>query len=52
MKQINIEFYVEKAKEFESYKQMPKFTKPYMAVINPSPTKKIKEPRHIPPKTM
>jgi hypothetical protein len=31
---------------------MPKFTKPLMAVIHPSPTKKLKEPRHIPPKTL
>ena len=31
---------------------MPKFTKPLMAVIHPSPTKKVKEPRHVPPKTL
>ncbi len=31
---------VEKAKEFESYRQLPKYNKPVLACINPSPTKK------------
>jgi len=31
---------------------MPKFSHPKLAVIHPSPTKKVMEPKHIPPKTL
>ena len=31
------EVYVEKAKEFESFKQIPKYSHPALAVIHPSP---------------
>ena len=41
-----------KAREFESFKQMPKFSHPLGAVIHPSPTKQMKEPRHRPPRTL
>jgi hypothetical protein len=36
---------VEKAKEFESYKRLPKFSHKPLAVINPSPRKKVSPPR-------
>ena len=50
--QKSLEFYVEKAREFESFKQIPRYSKPALAVIHPSPEKQKKEPRHRPPKTM
>lgn len=51
-KQATLDIYVAKAREFESFKQMPRFSHPYGAVIHPSPTKFEKEPRHRPPKTL
>ena len=47
-----LEFFVEKAREFESFKQIPRYSKPSMAVIHPSPEKVRKEPSHKPPKTL
>lgn len=52
VKQQPLEFYVEKACEFESFKNIPRFSKPAMAVIHPSPVKSRKEPRHKPPNTL
>jgi hypothetical protein len=40
---------VEKAKEFESYRQLPKYNKPVLACINPSPKKKRTPPREVSP---
>lgn len=40
---------VEKAKEFESYRQLPKYNKPVLACINPSPRKKRTPPRELSP---
>ena len=40
---------VEKAKEFESYRQLPKYSKPVLACINPSPKKKRTPPREVSP---
>ena len=40
---------VEKAKEFESYRQLPKYNKPVLACINPSPKKKRTPPREASP---
>lgn len=51
-KQATMDIYVAKAREFESFKQMPRFSHPLGAVIHPSPSKLQKEPRHRPPKTM
>ena len=47
-----LEFHVEKAKEFESFRQIPKYSHKPLAVIHPSPTKVKKEPRHVPPSTL
>lgn len=52
LKQVQIEFILSKAKEFESFKQIPKFTKTRLGVIHPSPVKIKKEPSHIPPRTL
>ena len=41
-----------KAKEFESFKQIPRFSHKLGAVIHPSPTKVKREPTHKPPKTL
>lgn len=49
---MQIEFILSKAVEFESFKQIPKFTKTKLGVIHPSPIKIKKEPTHIPPKTL
>ena len=40
---------IEKAKEFESYRQIPKYNKPVLACINPSPKKKRTPPREVSP---
>ena len=47
-----MDFYVEKATEFESFKRIPRFSKPYGAVIHPIDPKRQKEPRHKPPRTL
>ena len=51
-RQATLDIYVAKAKEFESFKQMPRFSHALGAVIHPSPTKVEKEPRHRPPKSL
>ena len=51
-RQATADIYVAKAKEFESFKQMPRFSHPLGAVIHPSPSKVEKEPRHRPPKSL
>mmetsp|Transcript_13206 Transcript_13206/g.20584 ORF Transcript_13206/g.20584 Transcript_13206/m.20584 type:complete len:571 (+) Transcript_13206:73-1785(+) len=43
---------VEKAREFETFKQIPKFRHTPLSVINPPTKYAPKEPSHIPPKTM
>lgn len=45
-------FYVEKAVEFETVKRIPRFSKPFGAVIHPIDPKIKKQPRHKPPKTL
>lgn len=47
-----MEFYVEKATEYETCKRIPRFSKPYGAVIHPIDPKHEKEPRHKPPRTL
>lgn len=47
-----VDVYVAKAKEFESFKQMPKFSHPLGAVIHPSPSKIDRAPAHRPPGTL
>ena len=47
-----VDIYVAKAKEFESFKQMPKFSHPLGAVIHPSPSKIDRAPAHRPPGTL
>ena len=47
-----VDVYVAKAKEFESFKQMPKFSHPLGAVIHPSPSKIDRVPAHRPPGTL
>ena len=50
--QVHFEFILSKAKEFESFKQIPKFSKTRLGVIHPSPIKIKKELSHIPPKSL
>ena len=47
-----MDFYVEKAVEFESFKRIPRFSKPVGAVIHPLDPARKKEPRHRPPRTL
>ena len=47
-----LEFNVEKAKEFESFKNIPRFSHKPLSVIHPSPTKVDRKLKHIPPSTM
>ena len=49
---MQIEFILSKAKEFETFKQIPKFSKLRLGIINPSPIKIKKVSSHIPPKTL
>ena len=46
------EFIVEKATEFESFKQIPKYNHPTLAVIHPSPTKVQRPVGHKTPKSL
>ena len=46
------EFIVERATEFESFKQVPKYTHPMLAVIHPSPKKVKREVVHAAPKSL
>lgn len=46
------DFYVAKAKDFESFKQLPRFSHKLGAVIHPSPTKNKRVPAHRPPRTL
>ena len=50
--QSYVEFEVEKAREFEPYKQLPRYSHTPLAVISPLPKRKIKELSHIPPKSL
>jgi ASC-1-like (ASCH) protein len=47
-----LEFRVEKAREFETFKQIPKFTHAPLAVIHPSPEKVERKMRHVAPSTL
>ena len=47
-----MEFKVEKAKEYETYKQLPKYSKPFLSVIHPYPLYAPPGKGHKPPKTM
>ena len=47
-----MEFKVEKAKEYETYKQLPKYSKPILSVIHPAPLYQPPAKGHKPPKTM
>ena len=40
---------VSQAKEFESFRNIPKFSKPNLAVIHPSPKKKHRQPMRADP---
>jgi|688.fasta_scaffold661149_1 hypothetical protein len=40
---------VSEAKEFEAFRYIPKYTKPYMAVINPASPKKKPQPKKLEP---
>jgi hypothetical protein len=46
-----LEFRVEKAKEFESYKQIPRYSHSPLAVIHPVPSRDIR-PVWMPPKRL
>lgn len=52
MRSTLLEFKVEKAKEFESFKNIPRFSHAPLAVIHPSPTKPSNKPKHIPPSSL
>ena len=51
-KQKYFDIPVAKAREFESFKQIPKYTHAPLAVICPPPWRQTKEPRHVPPRTL
>ena len=46
------DIYVAKAREFESFKNIPRFSHKLGAVIHPSPSKLKREQTHKPPKTL
>ena len=43
---------MEKAKEFESFKNIPRFSHKPLSVIHPSPTKVDRKLKHVPPSTL
>jgi hypothetical protein len=52
MRSTLLEFNVEKAKEFESFKNIPRFSHKPLSVIHPSPTKVDRKLKHVPPSTL
>ena len=52
LKQTKLEFNVAKAKEFETFKQIPKFSKPKLSVIHPPALYAKPDPGHKAPKSM
>ena len=52
MRQTLLEFTVEKAREFETFKQIPKYSHATLAVIHPSPVKVERKMKHVPPATL
>jgi len=52
IKKTTIEFKVEKAREWETFKNLPKFSHPALSVIHPPSVVKRPEPGHMPAKSL